>query len=64
MRKKYLALVSLCAGTMLLSACGNLGSGSGNSVTQSTQQSKKGYQTTGQADYSVYQCVFVNGRFL
>lgn len=28
MRKKYLALVSLCAGTMLLSACGNLGSGS------------------------------------
>ena len=25
MRKKYLALVSLCAGTMLLSACGNLG---------------------------------------
>lgn len=56
MRKKYLALVSLCAGTMLLSACGNLGSsGSGNSVTQSTQQSKKGYQTTGQADTSDYQ---------
>ena len=45
MRKKYLALVSLCAGTMLLSACGNLGSGSGNSVTQATQRSNKGYQT-------------------
>ena len=65
MRKKYLALVSLCAGTMLLSACGNLGSsGSGNSVTQSTQQSKKGYQTTGQADTSDYQGVIENGRYL
>lgn len=65
MRKKYLALVSLCAGTMLLSACGNLGSsGSGNSVTQSTQQSKKGYQTTGQVDTSDYQGVIENGRYL
>ena len=64
MRKKYLALVSLCAGTMLLSACGNLGSGSGNSVTQATQRSNKGYQTTGQADTSDYQGVIENGRYL
>ena len=64
MRKKYLALVSLCTGTMLLSACGNLGSGSGNSVTQATQRSNKGYQTTGQADTSDYQGVIENGRYL
>lgn len=65
MKKKYLALVSLCASAMLLAACGNLGKGGGsNSVTQATQSSSKGYQTTGQSDTSEYQGVIENGRYL
>lgn len=65
MKKKYLALASICAGTLFLAACGNLGSsGTTDSVSQATQQSTKGYQTTGQTDDSDYQGVIENGRYL
>lgn len=64
MKKKYLALISLCMGSLFLTACGNLNSSSTSSTTTTTQSSSSGYQTTGQSSDSEYQSVIQNGSYL
>ena len=64
MKKIYLALISLCMGSLFLTACGNLNSSSTSSTTTTTQSSSSGYQTTGQSSDSEYQSVIQNGSYL
>ena len=56
-------MVTLGLSTLLLTACGNLGSSSGTTTNTNEESASSGYQTTGQTNDSEYNGVIINGRY-
>ena len=61
--KKLNLMVTLGLSTLLLTACGNLGSSSGTTTNTNEESASSGYQTTGQTNDSEYTGVIINGRY-
>ncbi|WP_462270795.1 CamS family sex pheromone protein [Ligilactobacillus agilis] len=61
--KKLNLMVMLGLSTLLLTACGNLGSSSGTTTNTNEESASSGYQTTGQTNDSEYTGVIINGRY-